>query len=66
MMKWMYATLSVVCMLAIATGGTAPASAAPTDPQIGACRWFCDGNPKGFITAAACDAACATECEAIC
>jgi hypothetical protein len=66
MMKWMYATLSLVCMLAIATGGTAPASAAPREPQIGGCRWFCDGNPKPFTTRAACTAVCSSECEAIC
>ncbi|HEY0481037.1 MAG TPA: hypothetical protein VGD37_26160 [Kofleriaceae bacterium] len=62
----MYATLSVVCMLAIATGESAPAAAAPTAPQIGACRWVCGGNPTRFTSAAACDAACATECEVLC
>lgn len=66
MMKWMYATFSVLCMLAIASGGSAPAAASPSQPQIGGCRWFCDGVSTPFLTRAACQAVCASDCEQIC
>jgi|GEM_PF-6561170 len=67
MKKIMFAGLSLICMFTIASGGQTPtASAAPEAPQIGACRWFCGGNPTGFRTAAACQAVCSSACEAVC
>jgi hypothetical protein len=66
-MKLMFATLSMVAMFALSTGGSTPAaSAAPTSPSIGACRWFCGAGSQPFKTEAACDAVCSTECEAVC
>ena len=63
----MFAGLSLVCMFAISSGGQTPtAAAAPSAPEIGGCRWFCDGNPTAFRTAAACQSACSSACEAIC
>jgi len=67
MKKLMLASLSMVAMFALTTGGaTPPASAEPTAPSIGACRWFCGAGSQPFKTAAACQAACSTECEAVC
>jgi hypothetical protein len=67
MKKLMFAALSLVCTVAIATGGApAPAAAAPTAPEIGGCRWVCGGNPTRFTSASACQAACSTECEVLC
>ena len=67
MKKLMLATASLVCMFAIASGGQTPsASAAPSAPEIGGCRWFCDNSPTAFRTSAACEAACSSACEVIC
>jgi len=68
MKKFMFAMLSLVCLFAISTGAEArqPAPAVPSAPQIGGCRWFCDGNPKAFIKQADCQAVCSTACEQIC
>jgi hypothetical protein len=67
MKKIMFAGLSLVCMFAISSGGQTPAaSAAPSAPEIGGCRWFCGNNPVGFRTAAACQASCSSVCEAVC
>jgi len=67
MKKLMFATLSLVCMFVIAGGRAAPsAAAAPVAPQIGSCRWFCGSSPTQFKTVEACEAVCATECEAVC
>jgi hypothetical protein len=67
MKKIMFAGLSLVCMFAIASGGETPAaSAAPSAPEIGSCRWFCGANPTAFKSAAACSAVCSSACEAIC
>jgi hypothetical protein len=69
MKKLMFATLSLVGMFAISSGtGTRTAAAAPDEPQIGACRWYCydGGTTKTFVTQAACDAACSSECDQIC
>lgn len=67
MKKIMFAGLSLVCMFAIASGGETPAaSAAPSAPEIGGCRWFCGNNPVGFKTQAACQASCSSFCDAVC
>ena len=67
MKKSMFATLSLVCMFAIAGGnGTPPAAAAaPTEPEVGTCRWFCGPFTKSFASGPACEAACPTtwSCE---
>jgi hypothetical protein len=66
MKKLMFATLSLVCMFAMSGGQTPTASAAPTAPEIGACRWFCDNDPTAHRTASACNAVCSSACEVIC
>jgi hypothetical protein len=66
MKKMVFATLSLACMFGIAGTGASPAAATPTAPHIGACRWSCPGVSTRFTTAAACDAVCPTECDAVC
>jgi hypothetical protein len=63
MKKLMFATLSLVCMFAISSGGQS-ASAAPTAPEFGACRFYCGAT--SFTTSAACNAVCSSDCEKIC
>jgi hypothetical protein len=68
MKKLMFSMLSLACMLAISSGGQTPSASAapPSAPEIGGCRWFCGNSPTPFRTAAACDAACSSDCEVIC
>ena len=77
MKKRMFAVLPLICVLALAMGGsvtaptasttpsvTAPGMSVPADPGWGACRWYC--GSKSYATASQCAANCSTECEVIC
>jgi hypothetical protein len=66
MKKMMFGVLSMVAVFALSTGSTPTASAQPEAPSIGGCRWFCGAGTTPFKTAAACRAACSSECEAVC
>jgi hypothetical protein len=64
---FMLATLSMVTMFALSSGGQVPAaSAAPTAPEIGTCRWFCGAGGFPYKTESACSAACSSGCDVIC
>jgi hypothetical protein len=61
------ATLFLVSMVTMASGSRAAPPAAPSAPQFGGCRWFCDTTGKAFTTARACATACApASCEEVC
>jgi hypothetical protein len=67
MKKLIIAPLLLAALFAISSGTrVTPAAAAPTAPEIGGCRWFCDGNPTAFKTRNDCQAVCSGFCEAIC
>lgn len=70
MMKSIFAMLFLCTMAVGATVvSSAPVSAAPaavTAPQTGSCQYYCGNSTTPFRTAAACQAACSTFCEAVC
>ena len=60
--------LAAVFSVSGAISGGASASAlapAPTDPEFGACRYYCN-NGRSFPRLADCTAVCPGECEQVC
>lgn len=64
MKKLIIAPLMLAALFAVASGAQKSASAAPTAPEFGACRWYCDSGVS-FTTKSACEAACGA-CEQVC
>jgi hypothetical protein len=64
MKKLFIAPLLLAALFAL-TGGQRPVAAAPSAPEFGACRWYCNSGAS-FTTKSACQTACGPECEQIC
>jgi hypothetical protein len=64
MKKLIIAPLLLAALFAV-IGGQRPVAAAPTAPEFGACRWYCN-NGVSFTTLSACQAVCRPECEQVC
>jgi hypothetical protein len=64
-MKKLFIAPVLLAALFALTGGQRPVAAAPSAPEFGACRWYCN-NGVSFTTKSACTAACGPECEQVC
>lgn len=66
MKKLIIVPLMLAAMFALAGGASASQPApGPTEPEWGACRWYCNDG-RSSSTRAACEAVCPGECEQIC
>jgi|KBSSwiStaDraftv2_1062776.scaffolds.fasta_scaffold3006512_2 hypothetical protein len=66
MKKLIIVPLMLAALFAISGGASASGPApAPTDPEFGACRYYCNSG-RSFAKLAECNAVCPGECEQIC
>jgi hypothetical protein len=65
MKKLIIAPLMLAALFAVVGGARQPVAAAPTAPEFGDCRWYCNSG-RSFTTLKACQAVCGNECEQIC
>jgi hypothetical protein len=65
MKKLIIAPLMLAALFAVTGGTQKSASAAPTAPEWGTCRWYCNSGVS-FKDLSACRAVCGNECEQVC